>query len=131
VSLFVLSPEIEDRDEVEVGNWAKHKKTFYSYMIYTILSSSGSQKKSDMNSFIFICCSYNFQIVIPSFLVEIHTYYKYLKFNNISKALEVDFLTLNDHLAMLILTSVIPAPKKEFSGYTHGYLFLLRNTFFL
>jgi hypothetical protein len=29
-SLFVLSPEIEDRDEVEVGNWAKHKKTFYS-----------------------------------------------------------------------------------------------------
>jgi hypothetical protein len=30
VCLFVLSPEIEDRDEVEVGNWAKHKKTFYS-----------------------------------------------------------------------------------------------------
>jgi hypothetical protein len=29
VSLFVLSPEIEDRDEVEVSNWAKHKKTFY------------------------------------------------------------------------------------------------------
>jgi hypothetical protein len=28
VSLFVLSPEIEDRDEVKVGNWAKHKKTF-------------------------------------------------------------------------------------------------------
>jgi hypothetical protein len=30
VSLFVLSPEIEDRDAVEVDNWAKHKKTFYS-----------------------------------------------------------------------------------------------------
>jgi hypothetical protein len=30
----VVSPEIEDRDEVEVGNWAKHKK-----------NSSGSQKK--------------------------------------------------------------------------------------
>jgi hypothetical protein len=30
VSLFVLIPEIEDRDEVEVGSWAKHKKTFYS-----------------------------------------------------------------------------------------------------
>jgi hypothetical protein len=30
VSLFVLGPEIKDRDEVEVGNWAKHKKTFYS-----------------------------------------------------------------------------------------------------
>jgi hypothetical protein len=29
-SLFVLSPEIEDRDEVERSNWAKHKKTFYS-----------------------------------------------------------------------------------------------------
>jgi hypothetical protein len=28
-SLFVLSPEIEDRDEVEVDNWAKNKKTFY------------------------------------------------------------------------------------------------------
>jgi hypothetical protein len=28
VSLFVLSPEIEAR--VEVGNWAKHKKTFHS-----------------------------------------------------------------------------------------------------
>jgi hypothetical protein len=27
VSLFVLSPEIEGRDEVEVDNWAKHKKT--------------------------------------------------------------------------------------------------------
>jgi hypothetical protein len=23
VNLFVLSPEIEDRDEVEVGNWPK------------------------------------------------------------------------------------------------------------
>jgi hypothetical protein len=32
-SLFVLSPEIEDRDEVEVGIWAKHKKTFYSIMV--------------------------------------------------------------------------------------------------
>jgi hypothetical protein len=30
VSFFVLSPEIEDRDEVEVDNWAKHKKTCYS-----------------------------------------------------------------------------------------------------
>jgi hypothetical protein len=25
----VLSPEIEDRNVVEVGNWAKHKKSFY------------------------------------------------------------------------------------------------------
>jgi hypothetical protein len=29
VSLFVLGPEIEDRDKVEVANWAKHKKTFF------------------------------------------------------------------------------------------------------
>jgi hypothetical protein len=28
VSLFVLSLEIEDRDEVAVDNWAKHKKTY-------------------------------------------------------------------------------------------------------
>jgi hypothetical protein len=28
VSFFVLSLEIEDRDEVEVVNWAKHKKTY-------------------------------------------------------------------------------------------------------
>jgi hypothetical protein len=27
----MLSPETEDRDEVEVGNWAKHKKTFYFF----------------------------------------------------------------------------------------------------
>jgi hypothetical protein len=30
VSLFVLSPEIEDRNAVEVDNWARHKKNFYS-----------------------------------------------------------------------------------------------------
>jgi hypothetical protein len=38
VSLFVLSPEIEDRDEVEVDNWAKHKKTFYFYSEQYIFS---------------------------------------------------------------------------------------------
>jgi hypothetical protein len=31
VSLFVLSPEIEDRDEVEIGNWAKHKKIIQDF----------------------------------------------------------------------------------------------------
>jgi hypothetical protein len=45
----VLSPEIEDRDEVEVGNWAKHKKTYSEY--YFIFKRN--TKKSDMNSFIF------------------------------------------------------------------------------
>jgi hypothetical protein len=29
-SAWLASPEIEGRDEVEVGDWAKHKKTFYS-----------------------------------------------------------------------------------------------------
>jgi hypothetical protein len=29
VSLFVLSPEIQDRGEVAIGNWGKHNKTFY------------------------------------------------------------------------------------------------------
>jgi hypothetical protein len=31
VSIFVLNPEIEDRDEVEVCNWAKHKQTLNMY----------------------------------------------------------------------------------------------------
>jgi hypothetical protein len=30
VSLVVLSPEIENLDEVEVSSWVKHTKTFYS-----------------------------------------------------------------------------------------------------
>jgi hypothetical protein len=29
VSPFVLSPEIQDRGEVAIGNWGKHNKTFY------------------------------------------------------------------------------------------------------
>jgi hypothetical protein len=33
VSLFVLSAEIEERDEVEVDNWVKHKKTLLLLMI--------------------------------------------------------------------------------------------------
>jgi hypothetical protein len=34
VSLFVLSPEIEDRYEIKVDNWAKQKKTFTVNDIY-------------------------------------------------------------------------------------------------
>jgi hypothetical protein len=30
MSLFVASPEIEDRNAVEGDNWARHKKTFNS-----------------------------------------------------------------------------------------------------
>jgi hypothetical protein len=60
--LFVLSPEIEDRDEVEVGNWAKHKKMFYSewytgcywklyrYFNHELLASCRTRKKYFKNS---------------------------------------------------------------------------------
>jgi hypothetical protein len=50
VSLFVLSPEIEDRDEVEV---ATGRSTRRPSALNDILFSSGSQKKSNMNSFIY------------------------------------------------------------------------------
>jgi hypothetical protein len=33
----LLSPEIEDRDEVKVANWAKHKKTFFFNSHYLLL----------------------------------------------------------------------------------------------
>jgi hypothetical protein len=43
VSLFEVSPEIDDGDEVKVGNWVKHKKTFYfvspMHLIYCIFST--------------------------------------------------------------------------------------------
>jgi hypothetical protein len=50
----VLSPKIEDRDRVEVGNWAEHKKTFYSerYVLF-YLQADHIKKKSGINSFIF------------------------------------------------------------------------------
>jgi hypothetical protein len=54
VSLFVLSPEIKERDEVEVDNWAKHKKTVNDIIILLFLSSSRSQKNySKMTIFTF------------------------------------------------------------------------------
>jgi hypothetical protein len=49
VSLFVLSPEMEDRDEVEVGNWAKHKKTFYSDIIYYFIFKRITKKIGNDN----------------------------------------------------------------------------------
>jgi hypothetical protein len=65
----VVSPEIEHRDEVEVGNRAKHK-----------MNSSGSQKKkSDMNSFIFFTSTVSIEIqkgakinVVLSHLLYLH-----------------------------------------------------------
>jgi hypothetical protein len=35
--LLVVSPEIEVRDEVKVGNWAKHKKTYCLKILRVIL----------------------------------------------------------------------------------------------
>jgi hypothetical protein len=53
MSIFVLSLEIEDRDEVD--NWAKHKKTELYVLFYF---QADHKKKSNMKSFIFFCCSY-------------------------------------------------------------------------
>jgi hypothetical protein len=38
VNLFMLSPEIEDPGEVNVGNWTMHKKTFYSEFSFAALT---------------------------------------------------------------------------------------------
>jgi hypothetical protein len=50
VSLFVLSPEIEDRDEAEIATGRSTKRPS---TLNTILSSSGSQKKDKTNLFSF------------------------------------------------------------------------------
>jgi hypothetical protein len=44
VSLFVVSPEIEDRDEVEVDNWAKYPKSpgVHSFTIFWMNPTSHS-----------------------------------------------------------------------------------------
>jgi hypothetical protein len=53
-SLFVLSPEIEDRDEVEVGNWAKHKKTFYSeWKVFSLFCRIFTKNIGPSNKYIF------------------------------------------------------------------------------
>jgi hypothetical protein len=55
VSRFALRPEIEDRDKVEVGNWAKHKQTFYSEPYTSILFYfQADHKKNIMIILIFV-----------------------------------------------------------------------------
>jgi formate dehydrogenase maturation protein FdhE len=49
VSLFVLSPESEDRDEVEV-ELGEAQKDLLHWMIYKLFT----KKKSDMNSFAYV-----------------------------------------------------------------------------
>jgi hypothetical protein len=60
VSPFVLSPEIEDRDEVKVCNWAKHKKTFYSewYIYYFIFKRITKKIGHELIYLFFFSCSY-------------------------------------------------------------------------
>jgi hypothetical protein len=60
VSLFVVSPEIEDRNAVEVGNWAKHKKTFYSewYLLFYL--------QADHKNYLCIYIGYYFLSVIDT-----------------------------------------------------------------
>jgi hypothetical protein len=48
VNLFVPSPEIEGRNAVDADNWARHKKTFYSFIFKRI-----TKKKSNINSLIY------------------------------------------------------------------------------
>jgi hypothetical protein len=51
VSLFVLSPEIEDGNAVVVDNWAKHKKRASTLNdIYYFIFKGITNKKSDMTS---------------------------------------------------------------------------------
>jgi hypothetical protein len=57
VSLFVLSPEMGDRDEVEAATGRSTKRPTLNNMYYFIFKRI--TKKSDMNSFIFFCCSYS------------------------------------------------------------------------
>jgi hypothetical protein len=54
VNLFVLSPEIEDRDEVEVGEAQRDMHNDICILFYL---QADHKKKSNMNSFIFFCCS--------------------------------------------------------------------------
>jgi hypothetical protein len=74
VSLFVLSSEIEDRDEVEVatGRSTRRPSTLNVYTMYFIFKMI-TKKKSDMNSFVFFCCSYSemtiFKVLPSSFVV--------------------------------------------------------------
>jgi hypothetical protein len=69
VSLFVLGPEIEDRDEVEVGNWAKHKKT-------------------DVNSFFFAAVTFTNCYGIVNICVG-----KKKQKNNVCKTMEHNYVT--------------------------------------
>jgi hypothetical protein len=70
VSLFVLSPKIKDRDEVEVANLAKHKKIFYSewyrYMYYFILRRITKKKTGHKLTYLFFLQFSNFNAPVIS-----------------------------------------------------------------
>jgi hypothetical protein len=80
----VLTPEIEERDEVEVGNSAKHNKTFYFewyYVYYFIIQEDHKKNWTWTHLFSLAAVTVkwqisklqfsNFKAVIPSCRVEI------------------------------------------------------------
>jgi hypothetical protein len=56
VSLFVVIPEFEDRDAVEVGNWASTKRPTPNVICILFYLQTDHKKKSDniVSNFIFI-----------------------------------------------------------------------------
>jgi hypothetical protein len=71
MSLFVVSPEIEDRDEVEVATWQSTKRPSTLNDISILFSSSGSQKKfgHELTYLFFFSCSYINKFVVFKALV--------------------------------------------------------------
>jgi hypothetical protein len=91
-----VSPEIKDRGEVEIATgWSTKRPSTFNDICILFYLQAVHKKKSDMNSFIFFCCSYlndnfsnlqfsNFKVpVIPSSLaiLLVPTW----RLNNISK----------------------------------------------
>jgi hypothetical protein len=96
VSLFVLSPEIEHRDEVEVatGQSTKRFSTLNDkYLLRVYYLQAGYKKKSDINFFFAVIKA----PVIPISLVPILLV---LEGSIILVKPKVYFLTLNGHLAI-------------------------------
>jgi hypothetical protein len=62
VSLFVLSPEIEDRDEDEVATGRSAKRPSILNDILFYLQAHQKKKKSNMNSFIYLLIYFFLQL---------------------------------------------------------------------
>jgi hypothetical protein len=62
VSLFVLSPEIEDRDEDEVATGRSAKRPSILNDIILFYLQAHHKKKSNMNSFIYLLIYFFLQL---------------------------------------------------------------------